>query len=108
MDPTDVGVILAYAEIKSLCKAYEGYPDETCEPGEKMLATHILGIMERNMREAIEDAGGCPVCTMKNGHKLSCPHGGNERVQGPLDMLQKYAPEPQEVHVHDHHVGDPE
>lgn len=38
--------------------------------------------------------GICDVCGMdEDYHKLSCPHGGSDRVQGPLDMLLlKYAP----------------
>lgn len=51
MDPTQVAITLAFAEIKSLCEHYPHYPDEVCEPGEKMLAAHILGIINRHLSE---------------------------------------------------------
>jgi hypothetical protein len=47
VDKTDVNVYLAYSEIKSLCQAIGRSPDDTCQPGEKELAKHILGIMDR-------------------------------------------------------------
>lgn len=56
MDPTQVGIALAYAEIKDMCEHLGKLSDDLCEPGEKMLAKHILTIMERNLREAREEA----------------------------------------------------
>ncbi len=42
MDKTLVSIILSFSEIKGFCEAILRQPDENCQPGEKLLADHIL------------------------------------------------------------------
>lgn len=54
MDPIQVGITLAYSEIKSLCKGIVKHPDND---GERELAEHVLAVMNRYENEARE--GDC-------------------------------------------------
>jgi len=51
MGPTQVKTVLAFAEVKGLCEAVMRSPEDTCEPGEKLLAQHILTVIERIFAE---------------------------------------------------------
>lgn len=53
MDPTQVNITLAFTEIKGLCEHIVRMKDTPglTEPGEVMLAEHILTVIERNFEE---------------------------------------------------------
>jgi hypothetical protein len=52
MDPTQVGITLAYAEIKSLAQMWTKHPDNDTE---RTIGEHVLTVMERHLHEAREE-----------------------------------------------------
>lgn len=49
MDPIMTAVLLSWVEVKSVCEILVKHPDNN---DEKQVAEHILGVMDRHMREA--------------------------------------------------------
>lgn len=51
MDKNTVAITMSFARIKGTCESIMGMPESVCEPGEKLLAEHILNIIKEEFED---------------------------------------------------------